>query len=75
MLRNRNDSLITSDTRDQQQPTWITALKNTPLLCKLHYQGSVLVWNGSKRGVLPFDSLLDHLAELDNFCGTEVDVG
>ena len=31
----------------------------------------MFVWNGGKRWVLPFNSLLNHLAKLDNLCGTE----
>lgn len=32
----------------------------------------MFIWNGSKRGVLPFNSFLDHLSEFDDFCGAEV---
>jgi hypothetical protein len=47
-------------------------ITSSPFLRKLHYQRFMFVWNSSKRGILPFNSLLYHLAELDNFYEVEI---
>lgn len=47
-------------------------VSSLPLLRELHYQRFMFIWNSSKRRVLPFNSLLNHLAELDNFYEIEI---
>lgn len=47
-------------------------VSSSPLLRKLHYQRFMFIGNISKWGVLPLNSLLYHLAELDNFYEIEI---
>jgi hypothetical protein len=47
-------------------------VSSSPLLRKLHYQRFMFIRNSSKWGVLPLNSLLYHLAELDDFYEIEI---